>query len=110
MAFQAAACKQNGESLRYVKNQTNEICLAVCKQNGESLRYVENQTNEICLAACKQTIFSLMYGKNEKTQDSKIRLKIARQYNKVLLFVKDPILNLCLSKYIKFIVRKGYTI
>ncbi|HLD89523.1 MAG TPA: DUF4116 domain-containing protein, partial [Patescibacteria group bacterium] len=36
--------KDNGCNLRYIYNQTDEICLAVVKQNGRALEYVKHQT------------------------------------------------------------------
>ena len=38
--------KQNGYALRYVREQTEEICLAAVKRDGDALRYVINQTDE----------------------------------------------------------------
>jgi hypothetical protein len=35
------AVERDGDSLRYVKNQTEEICLKAVEQNGYSLRYVD---------------------------------------------------------------------
>ena len=55
------AVKQNGLALKYVKKQTNELCLEAVKQNGCALQYVKIQTSEICLEAVKQNINSLKY-------------------------------------------------
>ena len=46
--------RKNGHALKYVENQTPEICLAAVKEDGESLYYVKNKTPEICLAALEQ--------------------------------------------------------
>ena len=43
------AVTQNGWLVRYVKEQTPEICLAAVKQNGWTLEYVKKQTPEIYL-------------------------------------------------------------
>ena len=53
--------KQNGHALKYVHNQTKEICLIAVEQNGYALQYVHNQTKEICLAAVKQNGHALQY-------------------------------------------------
>jgi len=50
-----AAVKSYGMALRYVKNQTLEICLIAVKQNGMALEFVKNQTVEICNIAMKQS-------------------------------------------------------
>lgn len=47
--------KQNGLNLKYVKEQTPEICLAAVQENGLALEYVKEQTPEICLAAVKRS-------------------------------------------------------
>ena len=36
-----AAVKQDGDALRYVKEQTEAICKAAVKQSGYALQYVE---------------------------------------------------------------------
>ena len=41
-------------ALRFVKEQTAEICLAAVKQNSWTLQFVEDQTEEICLEAVRQ--------------------------------------------------------
>lgn len=51
--------KQNGTALRYVKEQTPEICLEAVKQNGIALEYVKEQTPEIYLEALKQNVLAL---------------------------------------------------
>ena len=56
-----AAVRIDGHSLRFVKNQTEEICLVAVTENGFSLKYVKDQTEEICLAAILETIGSLEY-------------------------------------------------
>lgn len=48
------AVKQFGHALQFVELQTPEICLAAVKRHGESLQYVDQQTPEICLAAIEQ--------------------------------------------------------
>jgi len=59
------AVKENGHSLAYVFNQTEEICLAAVKQNGMALQYVHNQTPKICLAAVKQNGYALQHVHNQ---------------------------------------------
>ena len=55
------AVKENGYALRYIKNQTEEICLEAVKEEGYALQYVKNQTEEICLEAVKQNGYALKY-------------------------------------------------
>lgn len=43
--------KRNGLLLRWVKEQTPEICMAAVKQNGNALQWVKEQTLELCAVA-----------------------------------------------------------
>ena len=56
-----AAVKRDSYSLRFVKDQTEEICLAAVNQNGYSLQFVKDQTEAICLVAVKQNVGSLQF-------------------------------------------------
>lgn len=75
--------KQNGDILRYVRDQTEEICLLAVKQDGHALYHVRNQTKEICLEAVKQNGYALMYVEN-KTYDIRVAASIYHMnaYNK----------------------------
>jgi len=35
--------QKDGTAIKYIKNQTHEICLAAVKQDGLALRYVKKQ-------------------------------------------------------------------
>ena len=48
------AVQQNGMDLRFVENQTPEICMVAVKQNSDALQYVRDQTPEICMVAVKR--------------------------------------------------------
>jgi len=65
------ACINSGLALQYVKNQTHETCLIACTKNGYALDYVEDQTDGICFVACTKTGRALKHVKN---QNDKIRL------------------------------------
>ena len=55
------AVKQDGCALRYVKEQTPDICMAAVKQQGFALKYVKEQTPDICMAAVEQNRDSVRY-------------------------------------------------
>jgi len=80
------AVKQNGFSIRYVKEQTPEICLESVKQNGYSLRFIKEQTPEICLEAVKQNGNSLQY---VKEQTKEICLEAVKQDGNSLQYVSE---------------------
>ena len=48
------AVKKDGYALRYVNEQTEQICIEAVKQSGFALRYVNKQTEAICIEAVKQ--------------------------------------------------------
>jgi len=48
-------------SLKNIKNQTPEICLAAVKKRAMDLRFVKDQTPEICLAAVTKYGTALRY-------------------------------------------------
>ena len=54
------AVKQDPYAVKYVEDQTPEICLEAVKQNGLALFYVKNQTSGICLEAVKQDATALL--------------------------------------------------
>jgi len=59
------AVKENGNALRYVKEQTEAICLEAVKQDGDALQYVKEQTEAICLEAVKKNGYALRYVKEQ---------------------------------------------
>ena len=60
--------KKDGYALKFVKNQTEEICLAAVKQNCSALEYVKNQTEEMCLVAVNRYSLAFMYVKKQTEQ------------------------------------------
>lgn len=49
-------------ALKYIKNQTREICLeAIDKHGGIALEYVKEQTDEMCWKAISNTFEPLKY-------------------------------------------------
>ena len=53
--------QKDGWALRYVKEQTPELCLAAVQQNGFAVQFVKEQSIEICLAAVQQYGTALRY-------------------------------------------------
>ena len=76
----------NGWSLKYVKAQTPEICMAAVTQDGRDLEYVKEQTPEICMTAVKQNGYALRYVKEQTTE---ICLAAAMKHIGALVHVKD---------------------
>ena len=60
--------RQSGRALRFVKEQTSELCLEAVTQNGLNLVFVQQQTPMICLAAVNRHGMALEYiPKKEQT-------------------------------------------
>ena len=55
------AVERYGYALRYVKEQTEPICLKAVERNGYALRYVKEQTEPICLKAVESDGYALQY-------------------------------------------------
>ena len=60
------AVKGNGAALRYVKDQTEAVCLEAVKSNGYALQYVKDQTEAVALEAVKRNGYALQYVVNVK--------------------------------------------
>ncbi|MCC0726709.1 DUF4116 domain-containing protein [Clostridioides sp. ZZV14-6045] len=69
------AVRQDGLALRYIKNQTEEICMEAVKQDGRALKYVKNQTEEICIEAVKEDGLTLIEVKEQTDKICKEALK-----------------------------------
>jgi len=93
-AFVERAVAVLGLYLKYVKNQTPELCLAAVQQNGDALSYVKDQSPEICLAAVQQNGLALEYVKH---QTPELCLAAVQQNGLALEYVKDQSPEICLA-------------
>ena len=80
------AVKKNGLNLRFVSDQTEEICLEAVRQDGYALKYVNEQTENICLEAVRQDGYALKYV-NKQTEA--ICLEAIKQHGYALHFVSE---------------------
>ena len=55
------AVKQCGWTIKYVEEQTPELCMIAVQQFGWTIDYIENQTPELCAAALKQDVKAAKY-------------------------------------------------
>ncbi len=88
------ACKLNGMALKYIKNQTPEMCLIAVQQNGNALQYVLEQTREINLMACQSQGLSLRYVRD---QTPEINLMAVQQTGYALQYVLEQNPEICLK-------------
>ena len=94
---------KKGRLLKYVKNQTPELCLIAVSNNGEALEFVKNQTEEICWAAIKQDGNAIYFAK-EQTYEM---CMYAINNGCPLFSIKQPI---TLEMAMLAVSRKGYNI
>lgn len=94
-----AAVKQNGLSLKYIKNQNDTICLHAIKQNPFALRFVLNQNEKLCKEALSQSGLALEFVKN-KTEE--LCLLAIKQSPQAIRYVPSSLLSSCidLSDYV----------
>ena len=88
------AVKINLFALNCVKKQTDEICLEAVKHDGLALQYVKDQTDEICLEAVKRNYAAIDY---VKKQTDEICLEAVKQHGLVLYLVKNQTNEICLE-------------
>ena len=95
------AVKQKGWALKFVKKQTQELCLEAVKQNGYALQYVKDQTPELCLEAVKQDgsalqfvkeqtpeLFDRMLEENISIEETYINIPVGTLSEKVQVYLK----------------------
>jgi hypothetical protein len=59
-----AAVQECGYALKYVREQTPEICMAAVQKDGYyALKYVKEQTPGLCMVAINQNPHSIVYAK-----------------------------------------------
>jgi hypothetical protein len=83
--------KQCGMLLRFVDNQTDEICLAAVKQNGLALEFVKKQTYETCLEAINNNFKAFKY---VRTRDPELyRIGLEKYGDKITPYIDTSILE-----------------
>jgi hypothetical protein len=70
------AVLQNGLALRFVGEQTPEICMIAVTQNGLALQFVKQQTEALTLAAVLQNDYALLHVK-EEVKSYKLFMQVA---------------------------------
>ena len=85
------AVSQDGFALQYVQNQTEEICKLAVSQNGIAVIYVKNQTEELCKLAVSQNGIALQYVQNQTEEICKLAVS---QDHRVLGWVNSKFHNL----------------
>ena len=81
-----AAIKKNPNSLELVKNQNETICLQAVKRDGKALQYVKDQTDEICLEALKNEGNAL---EDVRNQTDVLCLQAIKQNGNSFEFIKN---------------------
>jgi hypothetical protein len=55
------AVKRRGSVLKYILNQTHEMCLIALSRDSNFLKYVKNQTEDLCILSCKNNGLCIQY-------------------------------------------------
>ncbi len=96
------------ESLQYITNQTDNICMTAVKKNGSMLQYVTNKTYEICVEAVKNVGYALLFVENPGPE---LCLMGVKTCGMMLKFIENQTYEMCLEgvkndgvslKYAKF--------
>jgi hypothetical protein len=77
------AIKQSYMALRYVKDQTPELCLYAIQQDCWALQFVKEQTDDLCKIAIKKSGSALQFVNNQTYEMCKIAVyecKVALQF------------------------------
>jgi len=53
--------EKNGDALRYVKDQSEAVCLKAVESDGYALQYVKDQSEAVCLKAVEKNGDALQY-------------------------------------------------
>jgi hypothetical protein len=95
---------KNGDLLRYVKNQTEEICImAVIERNFfDTLKWVKNQTNSICEAAVTRNGHALQFVKHQTDYICELAVQ---QDGYALVYVRNKTAKICRLAEISKITR-----
>ncbi|MEG1801754.1 MAG: DUF4116 domain-containing protein, partial [Oscillospiraceae bacterium] len=88
-----AAVQNYGGALKYVKEQTPELCMAAVVQNYVwALEYVKEQTPEICMAAVQNNWGTLQY---VKEQTPELCMAAVQQDGRALDCVNNKTFDIC---------------
>lgn len=55
------AIEEDSNALKYVRNQTTELCILAVREGAGALRFVQHQTPQICEAAVETDDYYLRY-------------------------------------------------
>ncbi len=90
--------RKNVFALKYIKNQTKEICLHAIRVNISAFEYIKNKTEDICLEALRINGLLLKYIKN---QTEYMCLEAINNNGFALEHVKNQTYELCLQAVMK---------
>jgi hypothetical protein len=96
---QLSAVKRNGYSLRFISEQSPELCMEAVKQDGWALQFVILQNCDICLEAVKKYGDALQF---VSVQTPQMCLESFNQNANNLQYIKDENLKRILEKFDTF--------
>jgi len=78
------AIKQNPYALKYIANQTKEICRIAIKHNPYTLKYIDDQTEYICMLAIQRDPYTIQYVKKHTLKICTSAMKINPNVSKYI--------------------------
>lgn len=88
------AIEQNPKSFIFIKDKTPKICMMAVKKDGLLLQFINEQNIQLCLEAVKQNGLSLKY---VKEQNLYICLQAVSKNGLALQYVKEQTPGMCLD-------------
>lgn len=88
------AVKKDGENLKYIEDQTPDLCIEAVTQNAMVLKYVKFKTDEICWRALERNIHAYNYIENPSNE---MKLYVVRNSKYGLSLIKDQTIELCME-------------
>jgi hypothetical protein len=111
-----AAIRKNPEALKYVENQTYDMCFLAVSLDGCTIRYVKEQSEELCILACNNHPCAIYYITNQtpaicraalskkginlrdiKEQTEELCMLAIENDPSALYYVKDKTFNVCIA-------------
>jgi len=91
-SFWIRMLSKDGLALKYVKEQTHDICKLAIRQNHNALRYVKDQTRDLCMLTVRMNSFSIRHVRDQTEEICTIAVK---QNGLALQNIRDQTENLC---------------
>lgn len=87
------AIEKDGCSLKYIHDQTENLCKDAVSQNGFALKYVKEQTEELCMYAIKQNPLAIQFMKEQTTE---LAIYAVFKNAKTIMYIQNQQEEICM--------------